>query len=63
MPTALAPPHPHQPLLPPSRSPCLPPQVRTYDFPPDIEPWRLFEAVHKDELRYMPYVAEVRSAT
>ncbi|KXZ53940.1 hypothetical protein GPECTOR_6g858 [Gonium pectorale] len=34
--------------------------VRTYVFPADIEPWRIFEAVHKDELRHMPYSAEGR---
>ncbi|KAG2496753.1 hypothetical protein HYH03_005162 [Edaphochlamys debaryana] len=35
-------------------------EVRTYMFPADVEPWRIFEAVHKDELRYMPYTAEGR---
>ncbi|GLI64373.1 hypothetical protein VaNZ11_007619, partial [Volvox africanus] len=35
-------------------------EVRTYMFPADVEPWRIFEAVHKDELRYMPYSAEGR---
>lgn len=33
--------------------------MRTYVFPADVEPWRIFEAVHKDELRHMPYTAEV----
>ncbi|KAG2440770.1 hypothetical protein HXX76_003626 [Chlamydomonas incerta] len=35
-------------------------EVRTYVFPADVEPWRIFEAVHKDELRHMPYTAEGR---
>ncbi|KAG2442021.1 hypothetical protein HYH02_009813 [Chlamydomonas schloesseri] len=35
-------------------------EVRTYMFPADVEPWRIFEAVHKDELRHMPYTAEGR---
>ncbi|GFR51910.1 hypothetical protein Agub_g14394, partial [Astrephomene gubernaculifera] len=35
-------------------------EVRTYMFPADVEPWRIFEAVHKDELRHMPYSVEGR---
>lgn len=36
-------------------------QVRTYEFPPDVEVWRICEATNKDELGAFQFTVQVSS--